>query len=285
MRWTASSRLVAVVSLLTSVACGDDDAAAIDGGAIIDGGVPAADAGECKPGTDAGGGEPGDVTGTWAVLQLSTAVSTAFNSAQISRNVHLYVMTQNATGEGGVSVVDQLCDLQVDGEPPIEQHTRLLPKAIASVLPVDRLATVMPDKGGVAFFTSKGYTTRGWRPTSAATDPMPEAAAGTFDGDEDGNPGITLILDGLLRGQIYVVQRDWNAYSGRQIDANNIVATADWAGEQKAYGAKPESLLEIDLSVTRAPDDAKHPVIMVRIPDGSDCAYVLANQCQLFGGK
>jgi hypothetical protein len=27
------------------------------------------------------------------------------------------------------------------------------------------------------------------------------------------------------------------------------------------------------------------PVMLVRVPDGSDCHYVLANQCNLFNGR
>jgi hypothetical protein len=246
------------------------------------------DGGGCVPGVDAGGDPAGDVTGTWAVLQLSTAVANAIDEPQVSRNVHIYVMNQTATGDAGVQITDRLCEIKVDSIGEIfEQRTRMRPKAAPSVPLVNRYGSVWPSESGVVFHTWKAYTQRGIMLADIENDPIPTDPEdpAVFDGDEDGQPGITLILDGFLDGLLYVAQRDWNAYTGVQADSNNIRATADWGAEQFAYGANPEEFLSLDLSVTRDPDMNKHPVIMVRIPDGSDCAYVLANQCQLFGGK
>jgi hypothetical protein len=48
-------------------------------------------------------------------------------------------------------------------------------------------------------------------------DPLPSQAgdARVFDQDRDGKPGVTIHLDGIVEGEIYVAQRNWTALSGQ----------------------------------------------------------------------
>jgi hypothetical protein len=181
-----------------------------------------------------------------------------------------------------VTFTDKLCELVVTNS-ELDLTISLLPKAVASVQVLDRTGQLT----GTDFTTAKAYTQRGVLLENIETDPLPAEATDPrlVDGEEDGHPGVTLILRGFLMGAIYVAQRDWNAYFGTLVDADHIQGYADWGSEQLAYGGDPEEFVQFGINAVRAPGDEKHPIYLVRIPEGSDCAYVLANQCTLFGGK
>jgi hypothetical protein len=277
------TRLVLVLTVAAAMmmaACGDDDAAGTPDAFVPD----PVDAG-CVPGPDATAiaTSTGDVTGTWAVLQLNTAVVTALNSTQIARNVHVYVMTQTGTD---VSVTERLCEIKIDDTQDLE-HTRMLPKFAPSIPMLTRNGALVDNGGTLEFTTEQAYTSRGITLVNIATDPLPTDPSDPRigDWDEDGNPGITLLLDGVLRGQAYVIQRDWNAYTGAQTAPDLIEGLAAWESDQIYLGSDPPEIAEINAIATPDPDPTTHTFMLVRIPDGSDCSYVLANQCTLFNGK
>ncbi len=276
--------MVAVV-VLTMTGCGDNGAtpkpdAKVD---VTDGG--------CEPGPDAApSGKPlGDVSGTWAIVEISHALVTGpLSSVQISRELYTYTVTQ--TGQD-LQIVEQICDIHVDSEDDSE-HTRFLPSLWANLPAVNRLGKLVDGGGGVfTFTTEKTYRTRGITMTDPAVDPMPDTDSGVTDPrvedwDMDSHPGITLLLSGILRGQAYVVQRDFNVYNGKQSSPDQMEGITTWGSDQTYIGSDPDAIAKLNIS---ASPDGAHPerdtFMLVRVPAGSNCAFVVANQCQLFNGK
>ena len=76
-----------------------------------------------------------------------------------------------------------------------------------------------------------------------------------------------------------------NDYFGLLYLEKEFCLSREEACEQIAYGGDPEEFVQFGINAVRAPGDEKHPIYLVRIPAGEGCAYVLANQCTLFGGK
>ena len=271
--------------LLVVAACGDSTTTFPD--AHVE---PMPDAG-CVPGPDAApSGKPlGDVSGTWAVVETSIArVSQPLNSEQISRNLYTFEITQTGTD---LQIVEHTCDIEVDDATGIET-TRMLPALFTNIPPLTRAGALVPDGNGKFTFTTElAIHLRGVTMTDPANDPMPErdggVAAGVVivDTDMDSHPGITLLLDGLLRGQAYVVQRDHNQYTATQTSPDQVEGHNVWASEQVYLGSDPESIANLNIPATPDPDASKHTGVLVRVPDGSDCSYVVTNQCQLFNGK
>ena len=83
----------------------------------------------------------------------------------------------------------------------------------------------------------------------------------------------------------YVVQRDHNEYSGTQTSPDQIDALNTWGSEQVYLGSDPAAIADLNIQASPDPDASKHTVKLVRVPNGSDCTYVVENQCQLFDGK
>jgi len=282
MRLLASMVQVVVVATVLATGCGGDGGAP----ATPDGAPIEIDAG-CVPGPDATPSSQalGDVNGSWAVLELSHArVGQPLNSVQISRELYTFTITQTGTD---LAIVEQMCDIQVDDASGLES-TRMLPSLWPSLPPVNRIGSLVADgAGGFTLTTMQAYRTRGITLVNIETDPLPTDASDPRieDWDEDSHPGITLLLDGILRGQAYVIQRDWNMYNASQVGIDLIEGHTMWDSEQVYLGSDPDSIAELNISADPDPDPSKHTVQLVRIPAGSDCAYVTANQCTLFAGK
>jgi hypothetical protein len=281
--------VMALVVVLVS-GCGDDDGGDDDVPAI-DASVPDAkpvdqiDAG-CLPQPDAGasGKELGDVSGTWAVNERVIAlVGAPLNSKQLSRQLYVFVITQKGTE---LAIDEHMCDIQVDDTEGLET-TRTLPK-LWEDLPVNpRVGFVIENKaGGFNFGTEKKFRVRGAALDNVESDPLPTTAddARLRDQDSDAKPGITLLLDGIIDGKAYVVQREFNQYDAQLVGPDRIEGRSMWGSEQVYIDSEPDYIKELGIQASPDPDPSKHNVLLVRVPDGSDCAYLIANQCSLFDG-
>ena len=282
--------VMALVVVLVS-GCGDDDDDGDDDAPAIDASMPDAkpidetDAG-CLPQPDAApsGKELGDVSGTWAVNERVIAlVGAPLNSKQLSRQLYVFVITQNGTE---LAIDEHMCDIQVDDVDGLET-TRTLPK-LWEDLPVNpRVGFVIENKaGGFNFGLEKKFRVRGAALDNVETDPLPTTAEDPRlrDQDSDSQPGITLLLDGILRGRAFVVQREFNQYDAQLVGPDRIEGRSMWNSEQVYIGSDPPEIAELGIQASPDPDPSKHNVLLVRVPDGSDCAYLIANQCSLFDG-
>jgi hypothetical protein len=290
MRALTLASLLVVGSFLGG-ACGDDDAGDDDAPTIdastIDVKQPdPVDAG-CTPQPDAtpSGKTEGDLSGTWAVNERVIAlVGQPLNSSQLSRQLYVFDVTQE--GEN-LTIAEHMCDIQVDDVNDLET-TRTLPK-LWEDLPVNpRTGTVVANKDGTFTFTlTKKFRVRGAALTDVENDPLPTMASDPRlrDMDSDSQPGITLLLDGILRGRAFVVQREFNQYTTTSVGADRLEGRSVWSSEQVYIGSDPPEIAELNAQAAPDPDPTKHNVFLVRIPDGSDCAYLVANQCSLFDGK
>ena len=278
--------LAASVFLLVVVGCGDgggseppDAAGTVDAG-MTDGACSA------SPDGAPSGHALGDLNGTWAVLErVHAVVGQPLPSSQLSRQMYTFDITQTGTD---LAIVEHMCDIQVDDLSGAET-TRMLPALFASLAPTNRTGSLTGDAtAGFELTTVQAYRVRGVALTDIATEALPTEATDPRlrDMDSDSKPGVTLLLDGLLDGRAYVVQREWNLYyDAALVTPDRIEGRSMWSSEQIYLGSDPPEIAELGIVATPDADPAKHEVVLVRVPDGSDCAFVAAHQCTLFDGK
>jgi hypothetical protein len=109
----------------------------------------------------------------------------------------------------------RLCDLR------LESNTRLVkttfPAAFIKALPPVRIDAAISQRGGEKFLSSTTQTlVIGAQLERPQHETLPQAANDprVIDQDKDGKPGMTVRVDGLVSGEIYVVQRSSTQYSG-----------------------------------------------------------------------
>ncbi len=103
-----------------------------------------------------------------------------------------------------------------------------------------------------------------------ATDPR------IFDQDSDGKPGVTVSLEGIASGDLYLVQRDTSDYSAGTVGAaGRLHATFTASSEQSVVDAS-NPLLRQPLARTPETDPAKNYVDLVRVDTAYDCDRAVA---------
>lgn len=109
------------------------------------------------------------------------------------------------------------------------------------------------------------------------TDPLPAQADDprVIDQDGDGHPGVSVHVEilALIKGEIYVTQRNWTRLVGTLIAPDTIRGTIEWTAEQTVLGASSSWLAQDQLGT---PDRERSFFIAKRISPGLDCAQIEA---------
>lgn len=97
------------------------------------------------------------------------------------------------------------------------------------------------DPSTLQFVQPRTTYLRGVRLQDPVRDPLPTDPKDPriFDQDGDGNPGMTIQITviGVLGGEIYVIQRDWNILRGQLTSATTLDGLVEWGSEQVIVGA------------------------------------------------
>jgi hypothetical protein len=225
-----------------------------------------------------------DLSGTWAQMQVaSEIVKVPFIGEVTNRNITLLRLSQAQHGES-LTVTAQICAIQVESGTPLV--SLVFPEAFISSLEVAvKPATIELTDSGYRFFQPRFTSLRGVRLEEPELDPLPTEAADprVFDQDGDGHPGLSvrITLFGFIRGEVYVIQRDWTALRGTADSPDRIDGLMEWGLEQVILGASNPVLRARSESY---PDPVpEHSYFRTtRIPPEMDCAWIIAHQDALF---
>jgi hypothetical protein len=110
------------------------------------------------------------------------------------------------------------------------------------------------------------------------------------DDDNDGLPGITIGLKGLISGTLQCVQRQATALHGVVVAADRVEGGMVYESEQSVVESEPadlKSLYELSTSSTD-PTACSSSFVMVKVPDATDagvvdCDWVRDNEVALLG--
>ncbi len=108
------------------------------------------------------------------------------------------------------------------------------------------------------------------------------------DSDTDGNPGVSVTLQGLFAGQLYVIYRQAIALDGTADPAGCVSGLLSGPTTQVQLGAFPSELEVIDLAPQPHPDPALSTFQLVplgTLPDVEtfDCQALFDHELELFG--
>lgn len=95
-----------------------------------------------------------------------------------------------------------------------------------------------------------------------------------WDGDDDGAPGITSNITGVLNGEVYFVQRRKFDWEGLTLSENRMLGLVTSRPEKTVIGAS-EELLNEQFTDDPHPDPKEAWWEQVRIADGATCDDVL----------
>jgi hypothetical protein len=121
------------------------------------------------------------------------------------------------------------------------------------------------------------------------TDPLGESMPSgpddprVYDQDNDGNPGLTVEVSGIVSGQTYIIQRDISSMEGFVLSQDRAEGLVSFTAEFIAVGATSAILMQMnDYQTWTDPVAENSYVIFQRIDPSWTCADIMANKDTLF---
>lgn len=225
-----------------------------------------------------------DLTGRWAQLQRTTAVSdVTFVGEVISTTTALLLLEITRQGEG-FTLRETVC--AIDLASTADSVTMRIPPAFQrAVSGRTRPARLERDGAGWRYVQPMKIEVSGAQLKNPERDKLPddEDDPRVTDPDRDGKPGLTVQVRGLIDGDIYVVQRDRSELTGTlSPDGTRVAGGIKWRAEQTVLDAT-SVFLSGDPPESAPHKDAKRSTFkMTRVAPGASCADLLAKRRSLF---
>lgn len=215
-----------------------------------------------------------DLTGTWAQRWTQTAVSRVPVVGRVRTTTEtLLLLTIAQTGDD-LEITQEVCAIDVATGSGMVRT--VIPDAFVQALPTSRVDARI-DVGG----TTPGI--RDWQSVdvvgAALSDTADEALptdasdARVLDPDADGHPGVTVLVRGMVDGEVYVVQRGESELRTNFVSSNRIEGVVDWSAEQVVLGASAR-VLRNQPPTEPDPDPARNRFVTVRLDAGATCSTV-----------
>lgn len=152
-----------------------------------------------------------------------------------------------------------------------DELTQLIPPLVGEV-------TTEEIKGAIVFNRETVYMPLGVELEDLVNDELPTNAQDPriIDQDEDGHPGVTIVLSMLgINGEIYAVRKEVGSWSVSEIEDGRFNGPFRDESLQKVIGANP-SMLQVDMQSRPNPDESKSYLDLIRTEEKYDCERLLA---------
>lgn len=224
-----------------------------------------------------------DLSGRWARVEVTTALSDVPMLGGITSKTTSVVLLDVRKDKAGFSVREKICRIENEslGGMVRAKFSRAFLKAVSGGRTPARLERTPQ---GLRYVEERPNRVRGADLADVKAEALPTRRDDPriSDPDADGQPGLTVKVEGVVDGEIYVVQRDESALAGQVRDARRIDGLVRWKAEQAVVGAS-RSVLETNPDNRPHPEPAKSWFRMRRVPRSATCAQVLRRAPRLFG--
>jgi hypothetical protein len=196
-----------------------------------------------------------------------------------ARSLSLVRLTQEGQS---LVLAEQLCALKFHSSSP-DAVTRLSPDLPRYLPRQRRQAGLRWTRGRWELAAPRHARVFGARLDPAATAPLPTDAGDprVEDLDRDGLPGLSVTIDGLVKGRIGLVQRAWTSLRGIVRSPDRVVGLIDGDREERILTVT-NPLLRLPVPSQRHPDKARHHFTLQRVDAATTCPRLLAAADRLF---
>jgi len=180
---------------------------------------------------------PPNVAGTWAQLQVQTSIATIPVAGDVVSKTVAILRVEIVQNSKRLKIHSTPCHVEVDSE--IDMVRTVVPAAMIDAIGTQefRARLTHGDKGWT-FYQPPVMQTLGVVLSDAWREKMPTDADDprVIDADADGKPGVTVRIEGVIDGAIYVAQRSWSRLEGI-VTNGRIKGSLTWQTEQSVLDA------------------------------------------------
>jgi hypothetical protein len=219
-----------------------------------------------------------DLSGRWLVTQR--VVATALGQEQAAHNWFYYEVGQS--GDALVVTKGLHCGFEVVAKTGLAASVDSMaawPAFLTHNTSTGRTGQVTATGATCQVSFAREYVVRGATvaryvnpavPLPSAAEKAEGASAGWEDWDGDGNPGVSYKVNaGIVRGTLYVCQRDWTEYGGSiGAGASKWMLGVKYGAEQQALGRQAGSSQLLETPSAPSSDPTQHRVWFHRLNAG-----------------
>ncbi|MBI5491238.1 MAG: hypothetical protein HY905_28160 [Deltaproteobacteria bacterium] len=220
--------------------------------------------------------------GTWAQLRVQTAVSDVPVLGHVRvKTTTLLRLRMYASGHN-LSVAVEACSMEQDAGVPLLK-VRFPEELVRRAGRFETSASLRRDGDEVQFFQPRRWLVFGAHLEDEDSDALPTDGTDerVWDQDEDGNPGVTVQVRGLLDADLYMVQRSWTSMRGTATSTDRIDGHIQWSEDHTVLGSTSSLLSSVPESRTD-PDPEASTFRTTRIESDVDCAQIVERRETLF---
>lgn len=215
--------------------------------------------------------EPPDLEGPWVQQVVTTAVSDVPVIGEVTtRTTTAQRVEVEQTGDD-LQLTTRVCDIDVDSS--MSQVETKIPKPFVEALGEStRSASLVERDDGYRLVTSKNHEILGAELRAPESEHLPDEPDDprVVDADDDGHPGVTVRVEGMIDGELYLVHRGWDAFRG-ELDGNDTIAgPVEWGQEQVVLDSSSVFLGDAPDSKPH-PEASEHRMRMKKLDDARSC--------------
>lgn len=229
--------------------------------------------------------QPGELTGKWAQLVVTSSLADVpFEGTVTTTTSSMLLIDVTHTGDQ-LQLRTSTCAVNMNSTS--NSVETIIPPAFVTGLPeTTRSGSTTLDASG-NLQVSLPYFTEvfGARLTDIENEALPTSSSDprVYDQDNDGNPGMTVSISGIISGDIYIVQRGRNSLtSSVSADKSRWDGLVQWDNEQVTLGASNSILTSVSPEATVDPNANNSFFRTTRVNAAMDCATVVSTAEQLF---
>lgn len=223
-------------------------------------------------------------TGTFASRQLVSSRARTRPANRYMRVVTTsWVLHRVSVSDGEVRVSSRYC--AVEQEPLGRVRTTIGGAFVAAIPEWESTARITGPAGGPwSFELPEHAVVLGATLSDPVEDRLPADASDgrVVDSDGDGEPGVTVDVEGLVDGQVFLVQRLVRGLRGTLEPSGRMQGTVTGSSDQEVIGASTTVLRMFTPRFRQEPDPSRHTFVWHPLPEGSDCSDLLARRADVF---
>lgn len=225
---------------------------------------------------------PFDLTGVWAHQEISSSLSDAPIVGVVETSTTDTLLLRMEQTGNRVEMVVESCGMDSLGSSSAAQV--IVPQAYIDAMdPGHRTAVIEPWEGGYRIRQERFSRVLGAELEDAENEPLPVDPDDprVIDQDGDGNPGVTILIDGLLSGEIYLLQRSWIELCGAVISPDRLEGYVRWGIDQSVVDAS-NMLLDANADSIPNPDWNTQRFVSCRLDQDMTCEQLFENRDAVF---
>lgn len=216
-----------------------------------------------------------NLTGTWAQVVVHRSLSAIPVVGDVASETTTRLLVTLAQDGNEVRASAKVCGMRIDGSKLVRTS---IPAALVRAMPPQRWETRLSVGSGPPKLAPwSRWDVLGARLAAPDHEKLPTAPddVRVVDQDGDGQPGVTVAVQGLIDGEIFVAQKGWSELRPERVSSDVISGSVAWRQTQTILGASSRFL-------TNGPPTRPDPAPKAnwfaarRISEGADCAAVVA---------